>query len=82
MIIIAKSVKGSEFLYSARSAHAVNQRKAAKIVGILNDVRYQLKDGEVWHMHDIDQYDTAFLCAECQRFVLKKDGQLVERFLY
>ena len=68
MLVVAKSLKGQEFLYNARSSHAVPKTSAKKICQALNDIRYELKDDEVWHVHEVDQYDIAFLYAEGQKF--------------
>lgn len=74
MKIVAKSVKGHEFLYSARSAHKVSERSAEYICSELNRVQYNLKDGEVWFIHDIDQYDSAYDYATEQAFTTRKGG--------
>lgn len=79
MKVIAKSAKGQEFLYSARSAHKVPTKRADEICEALNKVQYQLKDDEVWYIHEIDQYDTAYDYAEYQSFGFNKHGDLVER---
>ena len=72
MKVIAKSVKGHEFLYNAKSARKVSERSAEKILKVLNDVRWDLKDNEVWHIHDVDKYDTAFDYAQFQSFKIRK----------
>lgn len=76
MIIIAKSVKNAEYLYSARSAHKVaqNAKTANTICELLNKIRWQLADDQVWYAHEVDRYDTAFEYAQYQRFSYGKSG--------
>lgn len=78
MQIIAKSVKGQEFIYAARSAHKVTRGKAQVIADALNNIQWQLKEGEIWFVHDIDKYDKAYMYAEVQKFTLTKSGTLRE----
>lgn len=82
MLVLAKSAAGHEFLYVGESAHKVTKKDADKIAAILNDLHYDLKDGQVWYPHTIDEYDsTAWIyAAECgQSFTLTKAGALKER---
>lgn len=79
MVVLAKSVDGQEFMYSPRSAHKVPASRAAAIRDALNGIRYDLNDGQVWHLHEIDKYDAAYDFAEMQKFHINKSGALVER---
>jgi len=72
MKVIAKSVKGHEFLYNAASARQVSNRSASVILKVLNEKRYQLKDNEVWHIHEVDSYDNAFYYAQNRAFKIRK----------
>lgn len=72
MKIIAKSIKGQEFLYNAKSARRVSERSANVILSVLNDKRYLLKDNEIWHIHDVDSYDNAYYYAQDQAFKIRK----------
>lgn len=72
MKIIAKSCKGKEFLYNAKSARKVSEKSAEKILNVLNSVKWDLKDDEIWHIHDVDEYDSAFWYAERQSFTIRK----------
>lgn len=74
MLVLAKSVKGQEFLYSAPSAHAVAKKSAEQICSTLNEIRYGLKDNEVWYIHDVSEYDTAFDYAQFQKFYYTARG--------
>ena len=69
--VLAKSVKGHEFLYDARSARMVSDRSAERICEIANSVRYLLKDNEVWHVHEVDRYDRAYDYAQFQKFTIR-----------
>ena len=68
MKIVAKAIKGKEFFYSAKSAHKVAQSSAYLICKMLNDANYKLNEGEVWHVFDVDRYDSAYEYAEWQTF--------------
>ena len=75
MKVVAKSVKGNEFLYSAKSAHKVAKASAEAICKALNDSNYDLKNGETWFVHDVDKYDNAFQYAEWQSFT-RRNGTI------
>lgn len=79
MTILAKAVDGKEFLYNVRSAHFVSERNADKICKMLNELKYLLNDGEVWWKYEVDQYDTAYVYAEEQKFTWGKRG-LIRKF--
>ena len=80
MVVVAKSVRGHEFLYNPRSAHAVSARKANSICKELNKLKYLLdNENEVWYVHEVDQYDAARVYAEEQRFTWGKRG-LIRKF--
>jgi len=42
MVVVAIAVKGHEYLYSAKTAHKVNAKKAVRIAEILNAVMHGL----------------------------------------
>lgn len=71
MKILAKAIKGQEFMYSIRSAHKVSARSATVILDIVNKYRFQLKDNEIWHIYDVDEYDTAYDVAQFQSFTIR-----------
>lgn len=80
MTIVAKSVVGHEFLYDPRSAHEVSAQKANAICKELNRLKYLLdNENEVWFVLEVDQYDTARVYAEEQRFTCGKRG-LIRKF--
>lgn len=78
MKIAAKTREGTEFCYSASSAHKISERSAARIVEALNENRYQLRPGEKWHVYDVDQYGGAYQIAQYQQFSIR-NGYLYER---
>ena len=83
MTVVAKAVKGHEWMYCATSAHMVSERNAKKICKILNELKYLIdEEKEVWHPFEVDKYDTATIYAEEQKFVLSRNGQLKRRFTY
>lgn len=73
MKILAKTRIGAEFLYNARTAHAVSERSAKKILEIVNKHNFRLDPAknETWHLYDVDQYDNAFYYAMDQRFTIR-----------
>lgn len=78
MKILAISVKGQEFLYKPATAHKVSDRSGKAIMDALNKAGYGLKEGEVWHIHDVDRYDNAYAYASYQEFTVYK-GNIRER---
>lgn len=78
MKIIAKSVKGHEYAYSAKSAHKVSNASANYICKVLNDYNFKLNDGEVWFIHEVGAYDTAYEYAQYQQFTVR-NGIVKER---
>ena len=73
MTIIAKTIIGQEFIYSARSARKVAKRNAAEICKIVNQYKTLLgtKENECWHVYEIDQYSPAYDFAQYQSFTMK-----------
>ena len=72
MVILAKAVKGKEYLYNPKSAHMVSKASADYILSVVNSYKYRLKDGETWHKYEIDEYDTAYYYAVEQHFSVRK----------
>ena len=63
MDIIAKTIKGKEFIYSNKtSILCTNEKQAFKLAEFLNNNEisnnaFKLKDNEIWHNYKIDMYD-------------------------
>ena len=66
--MIARAVKGREFLYSPSSAHAVSAAGASSICAALNAAGWGLKPGEVWHVYDLGWYEREATAAGLQAF--------------
>ena len=79
MIVLAKAIKGQEFLYNRESVHEVSKASADLICKALNEAKYNLKDNEVWHKYtDFCQYSGGWEYATCQKFTRFK-GHIRER---
>lgn len=78
MKVLAISLKDHEFMYKAATAHKVSARSGESIMDALNKARYDLKENEVWHMHEVDSYDNAYSYATYQEFSVYK-GNIRER---
>ena len=73
MLVLAKSIKGTYYMYNAKTAHKVSKNSAEKIRNVLNDKKYDLKDNEEWNIHDVDTYDMAYDYALIQKFTVYKN---------
>ena len=80
MTVIAIAKAGQEFLYKSDTAHKVNEKKADAIIKALNEIKYNLNDGEIWHKYSVSTYDRAGVFAECQKFIAGKNG--IKRITY
>ena len=78
MVIVAKAIKGQEFLYSASSSHEVSKASAKVICDSLNAAKFQLKEHEVWKVMEVDKYDMAFDYGRLQYF--KKYKNSIRRY--
>jgi len=76
MTVVARAIKGQEFLYSAASAHRVAENKAQKIADALNRAQYGITTEQVWHVFDVGMYDNAYAYGEMQGFQMRKDGTI------
>lgn len=76
---IAISAKGAEFMYKRDSAIAVPASSAAKIAEALNKSNYQLKPGQVWHIHENDSYLNDFITKEIKSY---KPGHNIKVYSY
>lgn len=83
MFALAKAVKDHEFVYNIRSVHKVSKRSGQLICDELNRTRWNLKDGEVWHMYELDEYSQGYDLANVQQFRIRK-GVIYQRtpFIY
>ena len=74
MIILAKTIKGQEFLYDYTSARQVSKKSADIICKIVNEHKsvLGLKENEIFYKYEIDQYDLAYIFALDQKFTIRK----------
>ena len=79
MFVIAKSLKGAEYMYKAESAHKVSERSAKTILQVLNDKRWDLKENEVWAIHEVWNIDNAYYYAQDQKFTIR-NGIVKKRY--
>lgn len=68
MKVITIACEGKEFLYRASTAHKVSNASADIICKALNDIRYKLNPGEIWHVYDVSGWENAAIYAETQAF--------------
>lgn len=76
--MIAKAVNGQEFLYSRNTAHKVSERSADAICKVLNDCKWKLNGGEVWHVFDCGWYELEYTAAAFQSFTIR-NGLIKEK---
>ena len=74
MYILAMSKKGQEYIYKPSTARKVSAASKEKICNICNEYQflYTCHPGYIWHVHQVDQYDTAFEYAQFQKFTIRK----------
>jgi len=69
MTILAKAVKGHEWMFTTASAHKVSKASAKVIRDALNGIKYDLKDGETWWIYeDVSEWENAGIYASVQAF--------------
>lgn len=76
MIVVAKAIKGKEFMYSSSSAHRVAPKNAQRIADALNHEQYGITPEQTWFVYDVGMYDNAYAYGEMQGFQLRKDGTI------
>ena len=83
MKIIAKTVKGKEFLYNPKTARKVSARSAEKILDAVNAHKSMLgaAENEIFHIYDIDKYDTAYEYAQKQAFIIRNGYVYAKNYL-
>lgn len=69
---VAIAVKGKEFLYKRSSMIVVPNGRANDVVRVLNNNRYLLKDGEIWHSYENDGYTDMQIGKEIKQ--VRKNG--------
>ena len=59
--LIAKSIIGKEYMHSRSQAYFADKEDADKICAALNKAKYELKEGECWHVYDFDCSQIAYV---------------------
>lgn len=61
MLVLAKTIKGKEFIYNPNSARQVSKASAENICKVVNERKYLLNNpGECWYIYNVDRYDNAY----------------------
>lgn len=81
MKVLAKGLRGREFMYDYTSAHAVSARSAKVICDVLNEYKYDLpSERQVWHIYDIDEWDLSTIeTAKRQKFYIYR-GRVTRKY--
>lgn len=64
---IAKTAEGSEYIYSRSQAFFVATAAREDICKALNDVKWNIKAGEKWHIYENDWYTETFIYRVLKR---------------
>ena len=64
---IAKTREGSEFIHSQEQAYFVPTASRQYICDQLNEVKWNLADGEKWHIYENDWYTETFINKEIKK---------------
>ena len=75
--LIAKTQEGKEFLHSKKNAFFASAN-AQKIADILNRNKYQLQDGEKWHVYDYDFMQDDYVQ---HRIYIASNGQIKAKMI-
>jgi signal recognition particle subunit SEC65 len=65
---IAIAPKGQEFIFNKASMIAVPTPSAQKIADTLTELKYKLKEGQVWHVYDNDWYYNDYISSEIKKY--------------
>lgn len=65
---VAKTTKGQEFLLDLDSLIAVPESSRQRICDALNNAKYRLKEGQIWHIYENDWYYNSHICHEIKRY--------------
>ena len=79
--VIAKSIKGHEYLYSQKDCYSVSAAKAKLVCDTLNRLAWNLRDNETWFVHEIDDFDFKYTNAAFQQLIAGKTGIKIRNYL-
>ena len=65
---IAIAPKGQEYIFNKASMIAVPTPTAQKIADALTEMKYKLKEGQVWHVYDNDWYYNDYIGSEIKKY--------------
>lgn len=65
---IAKTIKGREFVFSKARMIAVPTNTAWEIAEQLTELRYDLKEGEIWYVYDNDWYYNDYIIEQIKSY--------------
>ncbi len=82
MLIIAQAVKGKEYLYNGETSHKISKNSSEIILKTLNEYKYKLKPGYIWHLYEIDEYDLRPYTAALHQKFIKYKNHIREKFTY
>ena len=54
--LIAKTFAGKEYIYCKHDTYQANQSKIDLICKAMNDTKYKLKTGELYHVYTVSDY--------------------------
>ena len=65
---IAITAEGKEFMYKTSSMIAVPSSSAQDIADALTREKYQIKDGQKWHVYNNDWYSDSLIARQIKRY--------------
>ncbi|MBO7734299.1 MAG: hypothetical protein J6S67_17170 [Methanobrevibacter sp.] len=77
--VVAKAIKGQEYLYNRNTVLLIPSASAQLICDSLNSARYQLKDGEVWHLFERDWYTEQLAVGKAYK---RKNKVYIDAYVY
>lgn len=77
--MIAKTIDGKEFVYSQEDAYEVSDAGAKEICAALNRMKWDLKDGQKWHIYDLGWYEREYTNAGYQKLTRYRGTIRVKR---
>ena len=79
-VLIAKTQEGVEFFHSKQNAYFCDRgrKHAEKIVDALNNNKYQLKEGEKWHIYDLEYTQEMYVT---KKIYIATNGNIVTKGL-
>lgn len=70
--IIAKTIIGTEFIYSKLNCFSVPAASCEKICVALNNYKWNISNNELWKVYDISDFDIRYTNAAFQKLMIRK----------